>query len=992
MRSLGTKGIKLATALAVAATLLGSARADDGKLTVKIRSAVANQKGADDFFGPQQDFYAINSIDGAPPLFAPEIGDRDDASWNPVPPNFKIVPGKNQRFFDLYFELWDKDTCCFGNVDDGFDISPQNGPGGPLAPGGVYVPNIPTGSNPHVQYDVCTGEMQVKGVNGSPWLPVGSNSVELKGYGTTPGVPANWAALRFDVVREPSNWLPDDVAVESVEIVQSVYHASKAVADKPTSLIVRISSTYPFDIVAPVEGHMTDGITTVNDARVVAIQGGTPAQPGETLVALFDGSTAPPFLPLKSFLTGSGKVSGWAEVVYAETVSPNAPLQLQDCANLDNTGNATDLPLMHTSDLVTLYERFDYQEDDNLITPAALQAFYNREESFRLASWPLATLDSQPGFAGYIRDHGSNLLCPFEPVCTLLHYNGVASTMNVDRLVLTVRKNWFADNAFRHQFVPNGLIGLSLGTFAPRAVLAENEYFGDAVHELGHTYALSQHSCSNSSPPFGPGCLDEYSHPAADGAPYTAEGFDVAGTVYPTGIHLPTYRSLPLACPATPPVSRDVCAANLMDANSGSGYRQWLDTYTFQYLMENPIPHSDPPVVNVTGYVLLPNGQGDGTVPPVVTGALPFFPFQFMGIEDFPAQPPSPNGETFAGLGPFRVRLVTPAGVSDYRFEPRMFDDPASPGLLGGFSINVPWDPATTAIQLIGPSNPLDVTCWNSYCAGDGVVLAERTVSLSPPSAGDLRAGRDAAAPPTPPGGVPATPTIGPGHSAVVSWNASDADSPELHSTLILVKQGSPAGSASTPVPVAFDITGGTLQIPQAQLADDPGVYTGRILVSDGANTAEMTNGALFNICNYSNGGIDLCGNGIDDDCDGIPDNPLPPGPASVELNPQPFPPGPTGFTWPADPNAQSYDVAYGDLGLVRSSGGNFSGATQGCLADDSTGTSVAVSPVPSPGQVLFFAARGNNCAGPGTYDSGDPRQAGSRDAGINASTASCRQ
>jgi hypothetical protein len=190
---------------------------------------------------------------------------------------------------------------------------------------------------------------------------------------------------------------------------------------------------------------------------------------------------------------------------------------------------------------------------------------------------------------------------------------------------------------------------------------------------------------------------------------------------------------------------------------------------------------------------------------------------------------------------------------------------------------------------------------------------------------------------------------------------------------------------------VAFDFTGGTFQIPQAQLADDPGVYTGRILVSDGGNTAEMTNGALFNICNYSNGGVELCGNGIDDDCDGIVDNALPPGPASVELNPQPQPPGGVVFTRLPNPNAQSWDVVYGDLGPVRSSGGNFSGATRGCLADDSTDTSVAASPVPSPGQVLFFAARGNNCAGPGTYDSGDPRQAGSRDAGINASTASCR-
>jgi hypothetical protein len=996
MRHLGTPGIAMTIALSIAVAGTGLALADDGTITVHINQATALKKDNDAFLSEQQDFYVCGSLDYSPDaIAAPTISNRDAASWIPPGQMFKLVPGKNQRFFDFYFELWDNDQGCLGcGDDDDFDISPQNGPPPPLINGHLapctYL-NTPTGGFPHLTYDVCTGSMFVNGVNGSSIIPIGSNAATLSGKNTTNGTFDNWATLGFDVVRQPSNWLPDDVAVESVEIVQSVYKASEAVVDKPTSLIVRISSTYPFDILAPVDGHMTDGITAVNDVQMVTIKGGSPTVPGETLVSLFDGTTAQPYRPQKSFLVGTGKVSGWANITYSESVSPNAPPQLMDCANLDNTGNATDLPLVHTQDLVTLYERFDYQEDDNLIALPALQSYHDREENFRLDSWPLASLNTSVGAAGLVRDHGSNLLCPFEPTCTLLHYNGVAAAMNVDRLVLTVRQNWFADNAFRHQFIGNNSIGLSLGPFAPRAVLAENGYFGNSTHELGHTYNLSQHACTNASPPFGPGCMDEYTYPVSDGAPFAAMGFDVAGTVYPSGIHQTTWRSLPLACPATPPQSRDICAPNLMDANSGSGYKQWLDTFTYQYLMDNTIPHSDPPVVNVTGYVELPNGQGDGSVPPLVTGALPFYALQFMGIQDFDPAPPSPMGETFVGTGPFRVRLVTPAGVSDYRFEPRFFDDPPNAGLLAGFSLNVPWDPTTTSIELIGPTDPRDTSCWNRFCAGDGVVLDARPVTPMPPTVSDLRAGRDATAPPTPPGNVPATPTIGPGHSAVVSWTALDPDSPELHATIILVKQGGPAGGSSAPVPVAFDITDGTLQILHDRLADDPGIYTGRILVSDGANTSETTNGALFNICNTSNGGIDICGNGIDDDCDGIVDDPLPPGPSSVELNPQPFPPGPAGFTWPADPNAQSYDVVYGDLILVRNSGGGFAGATLGCLAENTTSTSVAASSAPSPGQVFFFVARGTNCTGPGTYDSGDPGQVISRDAGINGSTASCR-
>jgi hypothetical protein len=978
-------------ALLVAATLqatgLSVARAQDGTISVRIHEAVAYKKNNDDVFDPQQDFYAINSIDLGPPLFTPENGSHDDASWSPPQINMKLVPGRNQRFFDLYFELWDRDTCCFGNVDDGFDISPQNGPAGPLAPQGVFVPNIVTGSNPHVTYDVCTGRMQVAGVNGSSPIPIGSNNAEVNGFGTTPGVADNWGRLRFDVVRDPANWLPDDVAIDWVQIVQSVYGASRAVADKDTSLVLEISSTHPFSITAPVSGTMTDGINTVQDVKIVTIAPGSVTTPGITLVSLFDGETAPPFRPQKSFLAGTGRVSGSAHVDYQETTSPNAPPALQDCANINNTAQATDLPLMHTSDKKTVYERFDYQEDLSFMTSPQLQAMYSREEPYRLTSWPLASLDSSLTLNEIWFDHGSNCVLCFEPFNTLLHINAVAAQAGIDRMVLSVRNGWFADNAFRHQFVAQGSIGYSLGWFAPRAVLAEDGYYGVAVHELGHTYNLSQHTCSNAKPPFGPGCYDEYAHPASDGAPYEAFGFDVSGLIYPTGIHATQTN---LVCPATTPQTRDICAANFMDTTSGAGYRNWIDTYTFQYLMENSLPHSDPLVVNVSGFIRFPDGQGDGSFPPVVEGSLPLFDYQFMGDQDLPDAPLSPMGETFSGVGPFRIRLVTPAGVHDYRFNPRFFDDPSRTDLVGGFSINVPWDPTTGMIQLIGPSDARDTGCWNTLCAGDGIILDQRPVTPMAPSASDLRAGRDASAPPTPPGALPATPTIGPGHVAVLDWQAADVDSPEVRASLILLPPASPTGASGPPVPVATDITGTTFQIPQERMADTPGTYSGRLLVSDGVNTTEIWNGALLTICNLSNGGLELC-NGIDDNCDGIVDNAALPGPEQVELNPQPLPPGGAAMQWTADPLAQSYDAVYGDLGVLLARGGDFTGSTLGCLADDLTSTSLGTLPDPPAGTAFWFLVRGSNCTGPGTYDSGDPAQAASRDAGIDASPAACR-
>ncbi|HKQ97437.1 MAG TPA: hypothetical protein VJV75_06150 [Candidatus Polarisedimenticolia bacterium] len=973
-------------------------RAQDGTIKVKIRSASVIHHSNDDTFDPEQDFYAINSIDYGPRYDTYEIGGHDSAAWSDQV-NSKLVPGRNQRFFDFYFELWDKDNCCFGNVDDPFDISQQSGPAGPNAPGGIFIPLIPTGSFPHVSYDVCTGRMSVLGVNGSPSIPLGSYSATLNGENSAPGVQDTWGRLQFDVEQVPANWLPDDIAIRKVQIVQSIYGASRAIADKDTALVIEIASTHPFAISAPVSGQMTDGISTVADAKQVTIAGGSIAAPGITLVALFDGVNTAPFKPRKIQGVGTGKVSGSATVVYAEATSPNAPIQLQDCGQINNTGQATDLPLVKTTDRLTLFQRFDYEEDKNFMTVGQLNTMYNTEEPYRLASWPLASLNSSSTYYATVFDHGSDCLLCFEPFNTLLHYNGMAAQAGIDRMVLAVRDGWFDDNHFRHQFVGDNVVGHSLGWLAPRAVLAEGGHYGVSTHELGHTYNLSQHPCSNAAPPMGPGCYDEYAHHPWDGAPYEALGFDVSGLIYPAGMHVPPNPPWGnLNCPTSTPQARDICAPNFMDITPSDKFQNWIDQPTFDWLIDNALPMVDPPVVNVSGVIHLPNGQGDGTAAPLVQGAMQPFAYQFMGVQDMPDAPMSILGELFSGIGPFRVRLVTAAGVHDYRFQPRFFDDAGRPDLIGGFSINVPWDPTTMQIQLIGPSDARDTGCWNRLCPGDGIILDQHFVTPAPPSASDLRAGRDASAPPTPAGGTPAVPTIGPGHVAFVDWNAFDPDSPETRASLLLLPpsaSGGPGGpgGTGTQLPIAIDIAGGNFHLPQEQLAGVPGLYGGRVLVTDGVNTTEVWSGALFNVCNLANGGVEIC-NGLDDNCDGTVDNAPLPGPEMVSLNPQPFPPAPgDGITmqWAPDPLAQSYDVVYGDLNVLSTGGGNFTNSVIACLAENQTATSINLIPTPPVGHAYWFEVRGNDCTGPGTYDSGEAAQVGLRDAEIDASRSACR-
>jgi hypothetical protein len=100
---------------------------------------------------------------------------------------------------------------------------------------------------------------------------------------------------------------------------------------------------------------------------------------------------------------------------------------------------------------------------------------------------------------------------------------------------------------------------------------------------------------------------------------------------------------------------------------------------------------------------------------------------------------------------------------------------------------------------------------------------------------------------------------------------------------------------------------------------------------------------------------------------------------------------GQLGLSWSPQQAASWYDVVRGGLSSLRSSGGDYSVATQACLAEKLGGTSVFLAePDPPPGEGLWYLVRGANCKGHGTYDTGLVSQAAPRDAGIAASSVDC--
>ena len=312
-----------------------------------------------------------------------------------------------------------------------------------------------------------------------------------------------------------------------------------------------------------------------------------------------------------------------------------------------------------------------------------------------------------------------------------------------------------------------------------------------------------------------------------------------------------------------------------------------------------------------------------------------------------------------------------------YRFNPGyLTDDTAADTEFGFFSFALAW-PTTLSveeIQLWGPSNIGD-----EFAAAD-TLLATISRTAADPVVTTLRAGRDSAPPLT--GPHPGPPTIGPGSEVVVAWDPTDADSLDLRAILQL---RSPPGSPGYGdwVSQDVDVQGSTLSIPHELLTDAPGLWDGRVLVSDGLNTVQLDQMSLFEICNESNGGVEIC-DGVDNDCDGVLDNGAVP--SAIEDAQMTR----TAISWSAPAGAQKFDVVYGDVQEIFDAGGNLGTSVIGCVADDTESTNAPFSEVPPTGKAFWLSVRGNNCVGDGTYDTTSSSQVASRDSSIAASPDAC--
>jgi len=145
--------------------------------------------------------------------------------------------------------------------------------------------------------------------------------------------------------------------------------------------------------------------------------------------------------------------------------------------------------------------------------------------------------------------------------------------------------------------------------------------------------------------------------------------------------------------------------------------------------------------------------------------------------------------------------------------------------------------------------------------------------------------------------------------------------------------------------------------------------------------------------CNDGNaevhpGVAEICGDGLDNDCNGLTDDPQIP--TVVPVLKVDKSGAAAAVSWAPHPNAAFYDVQRGSLATLRASAGDFTLATQGCLADDLAATSIDDASAAPSGDGFWYLARGTSCGGSGSYNDGSASQSGPRDAEIAASAAAC--
>jgi len=528
------------------------------------------------------------SIDGDNILFDNEADLRPQVSINGGPWNAgTIIQGDDTPHFQELFEaevpralspvpirirMSDRD---FPDDDNWIDLDPLGGCNQDI---GVDDPNCTL----ELSFNTCCYSFTGDGTGGVFGCPGGPCAGGADGHWLGPGDAGEHAAIRVAVRTGDRRPVCNeaDVFVEGAEFVQVVDQPGFAVAERGSILRVTFGSTFAGSIDTSVLANIGD-------------QAGPDAteQRDETL----DNCE----VRTENFFVTTPAIVDATRAHYGARIDPDGLLPWTDpCVRLnDGNGVMYNIPIRPARDLSVLYQRLYYLIQCPLV-----------DECGALALLPADDADTE-AVDGNMRMRGffpapelfpsvDPLALPMPlplpdfllgPRTEIQLLSEVAALLGLDRVVGLVPFNWI--DAHGYFPLPLGTTGVSNGKIGPHFVLAERipgEEGFTPVHEIGHTFGLSDEPCSVDDIELWSLylCEDEYNEEVFRGRP--AGGFQGKGFDVPRGI--------------------EAAGTCFMDNDSNA----WISNNDFESFVRKMEPGRDPRILVVTGHVT--NAAGGGLI------------------------------------------------------------------------------------------------------------------------------------------------------------------------------------------------------------------------------------------------------------------------------------------------------------------------------------------------------------------------------------------
>ncbi|MBK9731109.1 MAG: hypothetical protein IPO83_07455 [Chitinophagaceae bacterium] len=428
----------------------------------------SDMEGDDDyipFYDNHADIFGKIKIDGES-FDLPEVEDSDFPHWEVA-----FEKQVSASPVNIHIEMWENDNGLTGS-NDNVDINPNAGSSGLDA-----------------EFDLCAMTVIIDGTNYSS-----QGVIEIKS-----GTGWNQGTIRLKI--ETADGRPmttNDLALVETDMLQVLFHTQKLISGKPTIVMARVANNYATTINTNVRVIVTGAGVSKDDIFPMTIGAGEVKKEYYYLDDPIIFPEAGQQVGLRVFVEDAG----------------NADINPKNCLVVNNANsNQIKWKTVQTprnyefmwAKVGTVMDAFNFTSDELLKSNMQLGgAYINGVYPLSSPDHYKSSIDILPPITGAY-DFLATILSVFyipldnvTPYALVFELNGVANIAGCDRLMgVLPNKDWF--ERFDYTWLDD-VTGLSLGEFAPRAVIFLPQYgeganLGPAItlpaHEVGHTFGLS---------------------------------------------------------------------------------------------------------------------------------------------------------------------------------------------------------------------------------------------------------------------------------------------------------------------------------------------------------------------------------------------------------------------------------------------------------------------------------------------------------------------